>query len=123
MDGVFPMRKESFLVRLIINAVAFLIVSSLYSGIQVNDFWGAVIAALILGIINALLRPFLLILTLPINVLTFGLFTFVINGLLLLLVSSLYGGLQIAGFWAAVWAAFLLSIVNALLSTFLVKEE
>jgi putative membrane protein len=117
------MKEKSFLVRLIINAVAFLVVSSLYSGIQVNGFWAAVIAALILGLINALLRPFLLILTLPVNILTFGFFTLIINGLLLLLTSSLYSGLQLRGFWAAVWAAFLMSIVNAILSSLLVKED
>jgi putative membrane protein len=117
------MKKGSFLVRLIINAVAFLIVSSIYSGIEVSGFWAAVIAALILGLINAFLRPVLLILTLPVNLLTFGLFTLIINGLLLLLASSLYSGLQIQGFWAAVWAAFLLAIVNAILSSFLVKEH
>ena len=109
--------------RLIINAVAFLIVSSVYSGIQVNDFWAAVIAAFILGLINALLRPVLLILTLPVNVLTFGFFTLIINGLLLLLTASLYSGLQLRGFWAAVWAAFLMSIVNAILSSLLTKED
>lgn len=117
------MKKNSFFVRLVINAVAFLIVSSLYSGIQVNDFWAAVIAALILGLINAFLRPVLLVLTLPINFLTFGLFTFVINGLLLLLTANLYSGIQIADFWAAVFAALLLSLVNAVLSSFLMQDE
>lgn len=117
------MKKDSFFVRLVINAVAFLIVSSLYSGIQVNDFWAAVIAALILGLINAFLRPVLLVLTLPINFLTFGLFTFVINGLLLLLTDNLYSGIQIADFWAAVFAALLLSLVNAVLSSVLVQGE
>ena len=117
------MKKDSFLVRLVINAVAFLIVSSLYSGIQVNDFWAAVIAALILGLINAFLRPVLLVLTLPINFLTFGLFTFVINGLLLLLTDNLYSGVQVADFWAGVFAALLLSLVNAVLSSVLVQGE
>lgn len=115
--------KNSFLVRLVINAVVFLIVSSLYSGIHVNDFWAAVLAALILGLINALIRPLLFVLTLPINFLTFGLFTFVLNALMLLLTDKLYGGLQIEGFWAAIIAAFLFSIVNAILSSMLVKDD
>ena len=108
--------------RVLMNAIAFLIVSWLYSGIQVSNFGTAVIAALILGLINAFLRPILLILTLPINFLTFGVFTFIINGLLLLLTASLYSGLSVKGFWAAVIAALLLSIVNAILSSVLVKD-
>ncbi|MCP4402156.1 MAG: phage holin family protein [bacterium] len=115
--------KNSFLVRLVINAIIFLIVSSLYSGIYVNDFWAAVFAALILGLINALLRPILFVLTLPINFLTFGLFTFVLNGIMLLLTDRLYDGIQIEGFGAAIIAAFLFSIVNAILSSILVKDD
>ncbi len=115
--------KNSFLVRLVINAIIFLIVSSLYSGIYVNDFWAAVFAALILGLINALLRPVLFVLTLPINFLTFGLFTFVLNGIMLLLTDRLYDGIQIEGFGAAIIAAFLFSIVNAILSSMLVKDD
>ncbi len=117
------MKRDSLLVRVIINAIAFLVVSWLYSGIQVNDFKAALITALILGLINAFLRPVLIVLTLPINFLTFGLFTFVINGLLLLLVSNLYSGLYVGGFLAAVFAALLLSIVNAILSSLLVKND
>jgi putative membrane protein len=117
------MKKDSFLVRLLINAVVFLIVSSLYSGINVDGFWAAVFAALILGLINALLKPILFVLTLPINFLTFGLFTFVLNGIMLLLTDKLYDGIQIAGFGAAIIAAFLFSIVNAILSSILVKGE
>ncbi|MBD3307510.1 phage holin family protein [candidate division KSB3 bacterium] len=117
------MKKDSFLVRLIINALAFLIVSSIYSGMTVTGFWAAVIAALIWGVINALLKPLLFLLTLPINVLTFGLFTFVINGVILLLTSALYSGLVIGGFWAGILAAILLSVVNIILSVLLVGKE
>ena len=115
--------KNSFLARLVINAIVFLIISSLYSGISVNGFWAAMLAALILGVFNALLKPILFVLTLPINFLTFGLFTFVLNGIMLLLTDRLYDGIQIAGFGAAVIAAFLFSIVNAILSSILVKDE
>lgn len=117
-------KKGNFLLRLIINALAFLIVSSIYGGMTIEGgFWAAVIAACIWGIINALLRPVLLLLTLPVNILTFGLFTFVINGLILLLTAKLYSGLVIPDFWSGVWAAILLSIVNALLSALLGKDE
>jgi len=110
-------------VRLMINALAFLIVSSLYSGMSVRGFWSAIIAALIWGIINALVKPFLVLLTLPLNILTFGLFTFVINGLLLLLTSALYSGLYISDLFAGIIAAILLSIVNVILSMLLVDEK
>ena len=117
------MKKGSFFVRLIINALAFLIVSSVYSGMTVKGFWAALIAAFLWGIINALLRPLLFILTLPLNLVTFGLFTFVINGILLLLTSALYSGLEISGIFAGIFAAFLLSIVNIILSVLLVRDE
>ena len=117
------MKKGSFLVRLFINALAFLIVSAVYGGMTVKGFWAAVVAAFIWGIINALLRPFLLLLTLPINILTLGLFTFVINGIILLLTAKLYSGLIISSFFAGIFAAILLSIVNVLLTMLLVREE
>jgi len=117
------MKKDSFFVRLVINALAFLIVSSLYSGMGVRGIWTAVIAAFIWGIVNALLYPLLFLLTLPLNVVTFGLFTFVINGIILLVTSELYSGLHIASLSAGIIAAFLLSIVNTILSMFLVKDK
>ncbi len=117
------MKKGSFFVRLIINALAFLIVSSVYGGMEVRGFGAAVIAALIWGIINALLRPFLLLLTLPINILTLGLFTFIINGIILLLTAKLYSGLVVSSFFAGILAAFLLSVVNVILMSLLVNEE
>jgi putative membrane protein len=117
------MKKNSFWVRLIVNALAFLIVSKIYGGMEVESFWGAVIAALIWGIINALLRPLLMLLTLPLNILTLGLFTFVINGVILLLTAELYSGLVISSFFAGIFAAFLLSVVNVILTSLLVKEE
>ncbi len=117
------MKKESFLVRLVLNAIAFLIVSSLYSGMSVPGIFAAVIAALIWGILNALLRPALLLLTLPINFLTLGLFTFVVNGIILFVTAKLYSGLHIDGFLAGIIAAILLSIVNVILSTLLVDDK
>jgi len=117
------MKKESFLVRLTINAIVFLIISSFYSGIYVAGFWEAFVAALILGVFNALIRPILFVITLPLNVLTFGLFTFVLNGIMLLLTDRLYDGIQIESFGAAVIAALLFSIVNAILSSILVKDD
>jgi putative membrane protein len=117
------MKKGSFLVRLIINALAFLIVSAVYSGMKVNGLWAAIIAALIWGIVNALLRPILMLLTLPINFLTFGLFTLVVNGIILIVTAQLYSGLVISSFFSGIIAAILLSVVNVILSMFLGKDE
>ena len=117
------MKKDSFLVRLLINALAFLIVSKVYSGMSVSGFWTAVVAALIWGIVNALLRPVLLLLTLPINILTLGLFTLVVNGLILVITAQLYSGLVISGLFAGIFAAILLSAVNVILTMLFVENK
>lgn len=118
------MKKGSFLVGLLLNAIAFLIVSSLYKGLEITTgFWGALVTAFIWGIMNALLRPILLVLTLPVNVLTLGVFTLVINGIVLLVTASLYDGLKVYGLGAGVIAAILLSLVNVILSALFVKDN
>jgi putative membrane protein len=116
-------KKGSFLARLIINAVAFFIVAKFYGGMTVTGFGAAIIAALIWGIINAILRPILLLLTLPVNILTFGLFTLVINGIILLLTAELYRGLEIRSFFAGILAAVMLSLVNIILTGNFVKDD
>ena len=87
------------LARLVINIVAILIISYLFPRvIRVEGFWAALVAAFVLGIINAILRPVLVFLTLPVTILTLGLFLLVINGLLLLLVAALVPGFQVQWF-------------------------
>src|SRR5437764_13551534 len=95
----------------LINAVALLALPYLMSSIQVDSFATALIAALVLGLINAFIRPILVLLTLPATVLTLGLFIFVINGLLFWFVGSFVQGLHIAGFWSAIFGAILYSII------------
>ena len=104
------------IVRLVLNAVALLIVAYIVPGVHVTSFGGAVIAAVILGIVNAILRPLLFILTLPLQIITLGLFTLVINALLFELVASLRIGLIVDGFGAAFVGALILAIVSFLLS-------
>jgi putative membrane protein len=82
----------------------------------VRSFFSALWVALFLGIVNMLLRPFLLLITLPINILTLGLFTFVINGVIILLASSIVKGFQVSGFWIAVLFSIMLSIINYLMN-------
>jgi putative membrane protein len=117
------MKKSNFFVRLLLNAVTFLVVAKIYGGLIIPDFGHAVVAALIWGILNAVLHPVLMLLTLPINILTLGLFTFIVNGVILLLTDKFYSGIQLTSFWAGVVAAFLFSIVNVILSKLFVKDD
>jgi len=111
----------NFLIRLILNAVALLVVAYIVPGVHVTSFGGAVIAALVLGIVNAILRPLLFIITLPLQIVTLGLFTLVINALLFWWVGSWHIGLVVNGFGPAFIGAIILAIVSMLLS-FLVRE-
>jgi putative membrane protein len=105
-----------FLIRLMVNAIALFVVANVVPGIHVSGLTGALIAALILGIVNAVLRPILVIVSLPLEVLTLGLFTLVINALLFWLVGALHVGLYVDGFWPAFWGAIVMTIVSWLLS-------
>lgn len=91
------------------------IAAYLLPGIVVRGFIPALLAALFLGIVNTLIRPILLLITLPINVLTLGLFTFVINAVLVLLVSKVITGFEVKGFWWAVLFSIVLSIIQYIL--------
>src|SRR6267142_4220138 len=99
----------------LINSVSLLAVAYLMPSISVSSFGSALIAALILGLVNAVIRPILILLTLPATLLTLGLFIFVINGLLFWFVGSFVEGFVVAGFWAGVFGAILYSIISWLL--------
>ena len=96
----------------ILNSVALLAVAYLLPGIVVASFGSAMFAALILGLVNMLVRPVLVLLTLPITIVTLGLFLFVINALLFWFVGSVLKGFQVQGFWWAVGGAILYSIIS-----------
>lgn len=106
----------------IVLTASILIVSYLLDGIKVENFLTALLAAAVLGILNAILRPLLIILTLPINILTFGIFTFIINAGLLMLVSEIITGFHVSGFWTAILGSILISITSGLLN-FLFREN
>jgi putative membrane protein len=103
-------------IRWIINAVALMLVSYLFQSIEVSSFAAALIAALVLGLVNAVIRPILIVITLPINILTLGLFTLVINALLFWFVASFLEGFEVAGFWSAFWGALTYSVISFLIS-------
>lgn len=95
-----------------ILTVAIVAAAYLIEGIEVRNFLAALFAAALLGILNALFRPILILLTLPINILTLGLFTFVINALLLMMVSGVIGGFAVNGFWPALLGSLIISLVS-----------
>jgi putative membrane protein len=102
------------LLRWIITAATLLLATNLVMGFEVRNFYIALIAALVLGLLNAIVRPVLLLLTLPVNILTLGLFTFVINGLLIWFMSSFVKGVEVAGFLPALCVALILWAVGIL---------
>ncbi len=110
----------TFIARLLINMAAILLMAYLLPRvIWVDGLFAAFIAALLLGIVNTLIRPLLILITLPITLLTLGLFLLVINGLMLWLVAALVKGFHVSGFWGAVIGSILISIVSWVLSRIL----
>lgn len=102
------------LLRLMVSALAFLSLSYVIPGISVKGFGTALILALLWGIVGITIKPILLLLTLPFNLLTLGLFTFIINGFLLWMLGGLIKGFEVHGFWVAVLGALFLSVVGSL---------
>lgn len=100
----------------ILNAVALLVVAYLLPGIAVASFGSALMAALVLGLLNMLVKPVLVLLTLPITIVTLGLFLLVLNALLFWFAGSVLKGFQVNGFWWAVIGAILYSLISGLLS-------
>jgi len=110
---------KGILLRWLILTLAIVIAGYLFPGIQVSSFGAALLSAMVLGILNAFFRPILIILTLPINILTLGLFTFVINAFLLMMTSGVIGGLIVNGFGSALLGSLIISVVSWLLSSFI----
>jgi len=111
------------LLRWVLNAAALLLVAYLYPGVVVEGFLAALIAALVLGLVNAVIRPILVILTLPATILTLGLFIFVINALLFWFVAEIVHGFRVTGFGAALLGSILYSIVTLLTSWLLLGRR
>ena len=105
--------------RWLLNALALWLTSLVITGIRVSNPLSLLVAALVLGVLNAVLRPILLLLTLPINLLTLGLFTLLINGFMLKLTGTVVAGFEVHGFWSAVLGALLLSFFSFFLSVFI----
>ena len=108
-----------WLFRILFNAVIVLVLSYLLPGVDVDSFWSAVIVAIVLGFLNALLKPFLIIITIPITILSFGLFLLVINAFIILFADNLITGFSVNGFWWALLFSLILSFFNSVID----KEE
>jgi putative membrane protein len=109
---------NGFFVRLIITAFAMWLASVILPGMAFASGWTLLWAALLLGIVNALVRPLVLILTLPLTLVTLGFFLLVVNAAMLGLVAAMLDGFQLAGFWSALFGALLISIFSAVASNF-----
>lgn len=100
------------IIRWIINAAVLVATAQVLEGLDLSGWYAAFIAALVLGLVNAVIRPVVLFLTLPLNILTLGLFTFVINGLMFWFVSSIVKGFDVTGFGPAFIGALVMSVVS-----------
>ena len=107
----------------VLNAVALLAVAYLLPSIQIASFGSAMIAAVLLGLVNAVVRPVLILLTLPATLLTLGLFLFVINGLMFWLAGSMIDGFAVESFWSAFFGSLLYSLISWALSSLLVSGK
>jgi len=108
---------QGWIIRWILNIAAIMLTAALLSGFELTP-WAAIVGSVFLGIINAVIRPLLLILTLPLNILTLGIFTFVINGFMLWITAITIRGFDIHGFGWAILSALVLSVVSFIISYF-----
>jgi len=113
----------TLILRLIFNALGLILISNFIPGITVTGFYPALIAAVILGILNLVIKPILLILTLPITILTLGLFAFVINGLLFWFSASFIDGFAVSGFIPALIGSVLMSIISTIGNKWITQDS
>lgn len=109
--------------RWILNAAALYCTAYVMDGITLTGVPAALVAALVWGLVNTVIRPLINLITLPINILTVGLFTFIVNGFLLWLVADVVNGFEVANLWAGILGAFVLSIFSSILSALLADKK
>ncbi len=113
----------NFIIRLLITAAVAYGLSMVLSGVHIPDFKDALIFALVLALLNMFIKPLLVILTLPISIVTLGLFLFVINALIILVADKLMDGITIDGFWWALLFSLILSVVSSFVASLLDKKD
>jgi putative membrane protein len=109
---------KQFLINLLLTAVAVFLVATLLDGVSIDGFLTSILVALVLGLLNVIVKPILIILTIPVTIVTLGLFLLVINTAIILLADWLVSGFAVDGFWWALLFSLLLSLVNAILGSF-----
>lgn len=112
-----------FLLHWLLTAVSLWLSSHVFRGIKFSDTASLLIAALVLGLVNALLKPVLILLTLPLTLLTLGFFLLVLNALMILLVSALVRGFTVSGFWTAFFASVFISLLNGIIEWLFTSSE
>jgi len=113
------MGATNIVISLLVNTVALLAVAYILKNFHIKDFWSALKLAIVLALVNSFLRPLFIVISLPINILTLGLFTFVINAAMLKIAGALVSGVEVRGWWTAIIAAIALSIVATVLNAIL----
>lgn len=113
----------NLIIRVLLTAIAVVVLAKFLPGVEVAGFASAIILAILLGILNAILKPILVILTLPITILTLGLFLLVINACIILLADEFMGGFEVDGFWIALLFSVLLSFLQSVLYSLLDKDK
>lgn len=111
------------LLRWLLNALILLLVSYIVPGIHFANNWSLFITVVIFGLVNALVRPLVILLTLPVNILTFGFLTLIINALMFWLTSSIVKGFEVENFWAAFWGALVYWLFTMLINSFDPKDK
>lgn len=108
---------QRFIVKILISTAAILICSYIFKNVDVENFWVALSAALFIAALNALFLPLLILLTIPITILTFGLFLIVLNAFMIWIAGNVISGFEVNGFWAAIWFSLILSFVTMILES------
>lgn len=113
----------NFILRMLLSALAVLLLANILPGVSVESYWVAVLVAVVLSLLNLIVKPLLVILTLPVTLVTLGLFLLVINAVIILLASNLVTGFSVDGFWTALLFSLLLSLLQAILFAFLKEDK
>ena len=106
-----------FLLKLVLNSLAVIITANLLDGVQINSAWSAILVSAVLAFLNAIVKPLLILFTIPVTILSLGLFLLVINAIIIVLADSLVDGFQVNGFLTAFWFSLVLSIINWVLES------
>jgi putative membrane protein len=115
---------RNLIIRLFVNAIALWVAAQLVSGIELTgNFWPILLVAAVFGLVNALIKPIVMIFSFPFLILTLGLFTIVINALMLLLTAAIVDALTVSGFWSAVLGSLVISVVSLLFAVILPEDK